>query len=170
MTIWTRSILYKSSQSRFPAIHLLATPPRPLTPRSMLTHTVPRMSEAREYVQADGSCPFRDSFTGLRDGRAKARIDTTVRKLGRGLKPDVKPVGDGVHEARIDYGPGYRVYFGNDGENLVVLLLCGDKRSQDSDIAAARTLWAEYRARKAAAPRKRHQPGRPPLLRSDGEA
>lgn len=108
--------------------------------------------EAREYFQADGTCPFRDRFAGLEDARAKARIDTTVRKLERGLKPDVKPVGEGVHEARIDYGPGYRLYFGNDGAGLVILLLCGDKRTQDRDIAAARRYWADYRARKAALP------------------
>lgn len=67
------------------------------------------------------------------DARAKARIDTTVRKLVRGLKPDVKHVGEGVHEARIDYGPGYRLYFPNDGAELVILLLCGDKRTQSGD-------------------------------------
>jgi putative addiction module killer protein len=108
------------------------------------------MPEAREYLQADGSCPFRDRFTTLADARAKARIDTTVRKLERGLKPDVRSVGGGVHEARIDYGPGYRLYFGNDGAALVVLLLCGDKRTQDADIVTAKKHWADYRARKAA--------------------
>jgi putative addiction module killer protein len=61
----------------------------------------------------------------------------------------VRPVGQGVQEARIDYGPGYRVYFGFDGTDLVVLLLCGDKRTQDEDIAFAKVLWAEYRARKS---------------------
>jgi putative addiction module killer protein len=71
------------------------------------------------------------------------------RKLARGLRPDVKPVGEGVQEARIDHGPGYRVYFGLDGMELVVLLLCGDKRKQDKDIAFAKLLWAEYRIRKA---------------------
>ncbi len=127
------------------------------------------MPETREYLRADGSCPFGDRFADLKDARAQARIDTTVRKLGRGLKPDVKPVGEGVHEARVDYGPGYRVYFGNDGANLVVLLLCGDKRAQDQDIAAAKTLWTEYQARKVApSPKGQPQPG--PLLRQDEEA
>ncbi len=127
------------------------------------------MPEAREYLRADGSCPFGDRFADLKDARAQARIDTTVRKLGRGLKPDVKPVGEGVHEARVDYGPGYRVYFGNDGENLVVLLLCGDKRTQDQDIATAKTLWTEYQARKVAPP-PQGQPHPAPLLRQDEEA
>jgi putative addiction module killer protein len=127
------------------------------------------MPEVREYVRPEGSCPFGDRFADLRDARAQARIDTTIRKLARGLKPDVRSVGEGVHEARIDYGPGYRVYFGNDGETLLVLLLCGDKRTQDQDITAAKALWAEYQTRKAAPPPKRGRPRRPPLLRSDDE-
>jgi putative addiction module killer protein len=108
------------------------------------------MPEAREYLRADGSSPFRDRFSDLADARAKARIDTAIRKLERGLSPDVKSVGEGLHEARIDYGPGYRVYFGNDGADLVILLLCGDKRTQARDIVAAQKHWADYRARKVA--------------------
>jgi putative addiction module killer protein len=95
------------------------------------------MSDAQEYLRQDGSSPFRDRLIRLGDDRAKARIDTTVRKLSRGLRPDVRPVGEGVHEARIDYGPGYRVYFANDGAEVVVLLLCGDKRTQREDIKVA---------------------------------
>ena len=107
------------------------------------------MSEAREYLQADGSSPFRERFSDIADARARARIDTTIRKLEQGLKPDVRSVGGGVHEARIDYGPGYRSYFGNDGADVVILLLCGDKRTQDQDINEARKYWVDYRARKA---------------------
>ncbi len=110
------------------------------------------MPEVRSYQRGDGTCPFDDRFEQLQDARAAARIDTTIRKLERGLRPDIKSVGDGVQEARIDYGPGYRVYFGIDGTDLVVLLLCGDKRSQSDDIAFARVLWAEYRARKGTLP------------------
>ena len=122
------------------------------------------MPKAREYLRSDGSCPFRDRFTSLGDPRAKARIDTTVRKLGRGLRPDVRSVGEGVHEARIDYGPGYRIYFGNDGKQLVVLLLCGDKRTQSEDIAAAKVYWTEYGVRKTAPRPKEGKPKPPPLL------
>lgn len=122
------------------------------------------MPEARSYLRADGSCPFDDAFGGIKDARAQARIDTVVRKLESGLRTDVAPIGEGAHEARIHYGPGYRVYFGNDGAELVVLLLCGDKRAQDGDIAFAKALWNEYRARKAAPPPKPGQPGPGPLL------
>ncbi len=110
------------------------------------------MAEALQYLRADGSCPFADRFMALPDVRAQARIDTAVRKLARGLKPDLRPVGEGVHEARIDYGPGYRIYFGNDGSNLVVLLLCGDKRTQRDDIVTAQAYWSDYKATKAANP------------------
>ena len=105
--------------------------------------------EAREYLTADGSSPFRDRFLALADARTKVRIDTAIRKLEQELKPDVKSVGEGVHEARIDYGPGHRVYFANDGAAVVILLLCGDKRTQARDIMAARGYWADYRTRKA---------------------
>ena len=127
------------------------------------------MPKAREYLRTDGNSPFGDRFTSLGDARAKARIDTTVRKLGRGLRPDVKSVGEGVHEARIDYGPGYRVYFGNDGAELVVLLLCGDKRTQTEDITTAKIYWTDYRMRKAAPPQKEGQPKQAPLLRTKDE-
>jgi putative addiction module killer protein len=76
-------------------------------------------ADACEYLLAHGGSPFRERFSDIADARAKARIDTTIRKLERGLKPDVRSVGEGVHEARIDYGPGYRLYFGNDGADVV---------------------------------------------------
>lgn len=74
--------------------------------------------------------------------------DTAIRKLERGLQSDVKSVGEGVREARIDYGPGYRLYFASDGRELVILLLCGDKRTQAADVAAAKAYWRDYRTRK----------------------
>jgi putative addiction module killer protein len=119
------------------------------------------MPEARSYQRTNGSCPFDERFEGLGDPRAAARVDTAVRKLARGLRPDVQPVGEGVQEARIHYGPGYRVYFGLDGTELVVLLLCGDKRTQREDIAFAKVLWEEYRAGKTV--RHRSQGARNPF-------
>jgi putative addiction module killer protein len=76
-------------------------------------------------------------FAGLRDRQARARIDIRIRRLSLGNPGDVKPVGEGVSELRIDYGPGYRVYFVQRGKTVVVLLAGGDKRTQGSDIKTA---------------------------------
>ncbi len=79
-------------------------------------------------------------LAGLRDGRARARINARIRRLSVGNPGDVKPVGEGVLEMRIDYGPGYRVYYAQHGAALVILLAGGDKRTQDRDITTARAL------------------------------
>jgi putative addiction module killer protein len=76
-------------------------------------------------------------FSSLRDRRAKARIDTRVRRLSLGNPGDVKPVGSGVSELRIDYGPGYRIYFIQRESTLIILLAGGDKRTQQQDITQA---------------------------------
>jgi len=76
-------------------------------------------------------------FKSLRDRQAKARIDIRIRRLSMGNPGDVKPVGQGVSELRIDYGSGYRVYFVQLGETLIVLLAGGDKRTQGRDIKTA---------------------------------
>ena len=82
-------------------------------------------------------------FAGLRDRQARARITARIRRLLLGNPGDVKPVGSGVSEMRIDYGPGYRVYFIRHGEVVVILLCGGDKRTQDRDIARALALARE---------------------------
>jgi putative addiction module killer protein len=79
----------------------------------------------------------------LRDRRAKARIDIRIRRLSLGNPGDIKPVGQGVSELRIDYGPGYRIYFVQRGDRLVVLLAGGEKSSQDTDIEKAKALARE---------------------------
>lgn len=76
-------------------------------------------------------------FSSLRDRRAKARIDIRIRRLMLGNPGDVKPVGSGVSEMRLDYGPGYRVYYVQRGNEYVLLLAGGDKSSQERDIAMA---------------------------------
>ena len=76
-------------------------------------------------------------FARLRDRDARARITVRIRRLSLGNPGDVKPVGGGVSEMRVDHGPGYRVYFVRRGESVVVLLCGGDKRSQDRDIVRA---------------------------------
>ena len=83
------------------------------------------------------SATFETWFQGLRDRQAQARINARIRRLSLGNPGDVKPVGSGVSEMRIDYGPGYRIYYRQRG-NILILLLCGgDKRTQDSDIKQA---------------------------------
>lgn len=119
--------------------------------------------EVLQYLRADATSPFAEAFQAMRDPTAKARIDTALRKLERGLMPDVKAVGDGVHEVRIDYGPGYRVYFANDGAALIVLLLCGNKTMQTNDIDRAKAFWLDYATRKKTAqPTQRALPPRRP--------
>ncbi len=82
-------------------------------------------------------------FGSLRDRQARARIDARIRRLSLGNPGDVKPVGEGVSELRIDYGPGYRVYFVQRGQTLVILLAGGDKHTQDRDIKTALDLARE---------------------------
>jgi putative addiction module killer protein len=79
-------------------------------------------------------------FSGLRDRAAKVRIDIRIRRLSLGNKGDVRPVGEGVSELRIHFGPGYRVYFTRQGDTVVVLLAGGDKSSQEQDIKQAKYL------------------------------
>lgn len=80
---------------------------------------------------------FADWIASLRDDRARMRIEVRIRRIQLGNLGDTKPVGDGVSELRVDYGPGYRVYFVRRGNALIILLAGGDKRSQDRDIKTA---------------------------------
>ncbi len=79
----------------------------------------------------------------LRDHNARARIVTRIRRMELGNPGDVKPVGEGVSEARISYGPGYRLYFIQQGEEIIILLCGGDKASQSKDILAAKQMARE---------------------------
>ena len=80
---------------------------------------------------------YAEWFESLRDRLARVRVDLRIRRLSLGNPGDVKPVGQGVSELRIDYGPGYRVYFVQRGQTLIILLAGGEKRTQDRDIKAA---------------------------------
>ena len=80
---------------------------------------------------------YSDWFANLRDRQARARINARIRRLSLGNPGDVKPVGEGVSELRIDYGPGYRVYFLQRGHEVVILLAGGDNRTQQKDIQTA---------------------------------
>jgi putative addiction module killer protein len=91
------------------------------------------------------SATYNDWFEGLRDRQARARIAVRVDRLGFGNPGDVKPVGAGVSEMRIDYGPGYRVYFAQRGNTTLLLLAGGDKRTQNADIKRAIQLLKSWR-------------------------
>ncbi len=84
-------------------------------------------------------------FNKLSDSRAKARIDVRIRRLSLGNPGDVRSVGEGIMEMRVDYGPGYRVYFLQEGEKVVILLAGGDKSSQVKDIGRAKKLASRLR-------------------------
>lgn len=87
---------------------------------------------------------FSEWMGALRDQRAKSKILIRIERLARGNPGDVEPVGEGVSELRIDYGPGYRVYYVQRGTRYVLLLVGGDKSTQDRDIACAKRLAKEY--------------------------
>jgi putative addiction module killer protein len=88
---------------------------------------------------------FRDSLKALRDRQAVARINTRIMRLRLGNPGDVAPVGEGVSELRLMFGPGYRVYFAMKGEELILLLAGGDKSTQASDIEVAKQLWRDWK-------------------------
>ena len=94
-------------------------------------------------VEIRQTAAYRKWFDGLRDVAARSRIAIRIRRLSLGNFGDVKPVGGGVSELRVDYGPGYLVYFKQHGAELVVLLAGGDKKSQARDIANAKKLAQE---------------------------
>jgi len=99
------------------------------------------------YVDASGRSPFRRWFADL-DPLATAKVTFALTRLEQGNLSNVKTVGAGVFEYRVDFGPGYRVYFGRDGDVLVILLGGGTKRRQRQDITAAHERWADYKKRK----------------------
>jgi putative addiction module killer protein len=101
------------------------------------------------YVTAQGGKPFKDWLEGLRDVQGRARIRVRLDRVRLGNLGDHRSVGAGVQELRIDYGPGYRVYFGTEGQRVVLLLLGGDKSSQTRDIARAREFWQDHQRRLA---------------------
>jgi putative addiction module killer protein len=109
------------------------------------------MSRIWEYV-SDGSSPFRRWFDDL-DTQAAAIVTVAIERLADGNTSNVKPIGEGAAELRINRGPGYRVYFGWDGKVLIILLGGGTKRRQQDDIDAALRRWRDYKKRKTLAER-----------------
>jgi putative addiction module killer protein len=100
-----------------------------------------------EYLEPGGSSPFTRWFTRL-DAVAAARVTTALYRMEQGNLSNVKPVGQGVAEYRIDFGTGYRIYIGQDGDVLIILLGGGTKKGQSADIQRAQQRWHDYKARK----------------------
>ena len=106
-----------------------------------------RPKDVQLYVTEEGKSPFEDWLEGLRDRKARAAIDARIARLGLGLVGQVREVDRGVHELKVDIGQGYRVYFGNVSNVVVLLLSGGDKRTQKADIKRAREFWSDYQER-----------------------
>lgn len=100
-----------------------------------------------EYQDEQGRSPFGRWFARL-NAQAAARVGRVLYRLAEGNTSNVKAVGRGVSEYKLDFGPGYRIYFGQDGETLVVLLAGGTKQRQSRDVATAQRHWRDYRRRK----------------------
>lgn len=105
------------------------------------------MLALRDYVASDGEGPFERWFDGL-DAAEAAKVAVALARLEQGNLSNAKAVGEGVLEYRIDWGPGYRVYFGRDGDVLVILLTGGTKKRQQRDIEAAKRSWTDYKRRR----------------------
>jgi putative addiction module killer protein len=105
------------------------------------------MTEVREYLNAEGNSPYAKWFDRLNVAVA-VKVTTAVHRMEQGNFSNVKGVSAGVYEYRIDYGPGYRIYFGKDVDRLVILLAGGTKKRQDADITAAKATWRDYKRRK----------------------
>ena len=105
------------------------------------------MVEIRAYIDRKGVSPYAKWFNRL-NAPAAAKVVTALVRMEQGNLSNTKGVGSGVFECRIDFGPGYRVYFGKDGDTLIILLGGGIKKRQQKDIQDARTIWKEYKQRK----------------------
>jgi putative addiction module killer protein len=105
------------------------------------------MVDVRECLDRSGRSPYADWFDKL-SAPAAAKVAIAITRMEQGNYSNVKSVGSGVHECRIDFGPGYRVYFGKDGEHLILLLGGGTKKRQQNDINNAIAAWRDYKNRK----------------------
>jgi putative addiction module killer protein len=103
--------------------------------------------EIREYIDEAGQSPFAVWHDHL-DARAAAKVTTALYRLEQGNFSNTRGVGSGVFEYKINFGPGYRIYFGKDGGRIVIILGGGTKRRQQQGINAAKASWQDYKARK----------------------
>lgn len=104
--------------------------------------------EILEYLAWNGRSPYAEWFESL-SAQAAAKVAVATVRLGLGNFSNVKGVGGGVYEFRVNFGPGFRVYLGKDGERLVILLAGGTKKRQQKDIEDARARWQDYKKRKS---------------------
>jgi putative addiction module killer protein len=105
------------------------------------------MVDVFEYLDRNGRSLYAEWFDGL-NAQAAAKVAIAVTRMAQGNYSNVKSIGSGVHECRIDFGPGYRVYYGKDGDRLVILLGGGTKKRQQKDIKNAIARWQDYKERK----------------------
>jgi putative addiction module killer protein len=103
--------------------------------------------EILEYLERDGRSPYAEWFDDLTPPAA-AKVSVALARVSQGNVSNVKGVGGGVQEYRIDFGPGYRIYFARDGDRMILLLGGGTKKRQQSDIENARSRWQDYKQRK----------------------
>jgi putative addiction module killer protein len=108
---------------------------------------IPIQREIHYFQTNQGKSPYLAWFNGLRDGKTKSIVRVRVIRLETGNFGDCHPVGDGILELRIHFGPGLRIYFGVVNQQVVLLLCGGDKSSQARDIQKAKLYWADYRRR-----------------------
>jgi putative addiction module killer protein len=102
------------------------------------------MIRLHEYLDANGRNEYRTWFNGL-DVAAATKVTVALERIASGNTSSIQPVGEGVSECKIDFGPGYRIYFGKDGDRLVILLGGGTKKRQNQDIENAKAAWREYK-------------------------
>lgn len=103
--------------------------------------------QVKLYKTERNKVPYKEWMKRLGSGKTRGRIDARIAKVRLGNLGDSKPVGGGVTELRLDFGPGYRIYIGKDGESVIILLCGGDKSTQEGDIKTAKEYWADYEAR-----------------------
>jgi len=100
-----------------------------------------------EYMDETGHSPYAEWLGSLRDKRAKAKIIMQVDRMELGLFGDTQPIGDGLSELRIHYGPGYRVYYGKEKQHVYLVLCGGDKSTQSKDIKRVKAYWQDHKRR-----------------------
>jgi putative addiction module killer protein len=105
------------------------------------------MFELRGYIDENGHRRFADWFEGL-ESSAAVKVTIALTRMEQGNFSNARGAGAGVYEYKVDFGPGYRIYFGKDGDRLVILIGGGTKKRQGKDIAAALECWADYKRRK----------------------